>query len=306
MSLRVGLIGCGRWGRNILRDLRACGAKVLVATPSATDRDTALAAGATSADPDLADLPAVDGYVVATPSASHADIVERLLPTGRPIFVEKPMTVTAESAARLARLAGDRLYVMQKWRYHPAIERMRQEIAGKRLGQLHAIRIQRWGWGNPHADVNALWILMPHDLSIVLHWLGDLPPLHSVRRVVPGPIDAGLMVRLGDSDPVITIDMSTTAPQHRRSFLVVGSAGSIELRDADDREIHVRRGSPGSADAALDTIPVSNDMPLLLEIRAFLDHLKGAPPPMSSAREGQVIVERTAEIEAAANAAVIG
>lgn len=303
MTLRIALIGCGRWGRNILRDLKSCGAEVLVATPSADDRAAALAAGATIVHVDLADLPAADGYVVATPSTTHADIVQQLLPTGRPIFVEKPMTVTAESAARLARLGGDQIYVMQKWRYHPAIDRIRQEIDNGRLGELRAIRIQRWGWGNPHGDVNGLWILMPHDLSIVLHWLRHLPALHSVRRVVPGPIDAGLIVRLGDRAPLVTIDMSTTAPLHRRSFIVVGSAGSAELRDADDATVHLRLGPPGGNDAGTESIAVRRDMPLLLEIRAFIDHLNGGPPPMSSAEEGRIIVERTAEIEAAAKAA---
>jgi predicted dehydrogenase len=303
MSPRIGLIGCGRWGRNILRDLRLCGAEIQVASPSADDRAAALAAGASNACADLDELPPVNGYVVATPSATHAAVIERLLPSGRPIFVEKPMTVTVESAARLVRVGSDRLYVMQKWRYHPAIERIRQEIASGWLGHLRAIRIQRWGWGNPHGDVNALWILLPHDLSIVMHWLGHLPPLHSVSRTVPGPIDAGLIARLGDGDPLVTIDTSTAAPQHRRSFLVIGSAGSVELPDADHKEILVRRGSPGAANAARETIPVDQEMPLLLEIRAFLNHLSGGPPPMSSAREGLIIVERTAEIEAAANAA---
>lgn len=302
MALRVGLIGCGRWGRNILRDLRSCGADVLVATPSAADRMAALTAGAISACADLAEIPAAEGYIVATPSATHAEIVERLLPTGRPIYVEKPMTVSVGSADRLVRLGGDRIYVMQKWRYHPGIERMRCEFAAGQLGQLQAIRIQRWGWGNPHADVNALWILMPHDLSIVLHWLGRLPPLRLVQRVVPGPIDSGLIVQMGgEADPLVTIDMSTTAPQRRRAFAIIGSAGSAELRDADDDAIHVRRGPPGSVDAAIEAIPISRDMPLLLEIQAFLNHLCGAPPPMSSAQEGRIIVQRTAEIEAAAS-----
>lgn len=303
MTVRVALVGCGRWGRNILRDLRSCGAEVLVATPSAEDRAAALSLGASGAWTHAGDLPAADGYVVATPSATHADVVEHLLPTGRPIYVEKPMTISAESAARLARLGDDRLYVMHKWRYHPGVERIRQEIASGRLGRLRAVRLQRWGWGNPHADVNALWILMPHDLSIVLHWLGHLPPLRSVSRVVPGPIDAGLIVRLGGEEPIVTIDMSTTAPESRRCFAVVGSAGSVELRDADSPALCLRRGAPGSADAAVENIPVSREMPLLLEVRAFLGHLGGGPPPMSSAREGQIIVERTAEIEAAASVA---
>ncbi|MGH6830039.1 MAG: Gfo/Idh/MocA family protein, partial [Methylocella sp.] len=239
-----------------------------------------------------------------TPSSLHGAIIEALLPTNRPIFTEKPMTTDRASARRIAEEAGDRVFIMQKWRYHPGIERMRQEIAGGGVGDLLAIHIQRWGWGSPHADVNAIWILMPHDLSIVLHWLGDIPPLRLVRQTVRGPIDMGLIAQLGGSGgPPIIIDMSVAAPEHRRTFTIVGSNASMELRDSYDTAIRVRRGPPAAAEATAESIAIGQEMPLLLEIQAFLDHLNGGPPPMSSAREGQIIVERTAEIEAAAKTA---
>lgn len=301
---RIGLIGCGAWGRHILRDLKSCGAAVHVVAPSEPSRQTAVSLRADSVVTALAELPPVDGYVVAAPTSLHAEIIEALLPSGRPIFTEKPMTGDTDSARRIAEAAGDRVFVMQKWRYHPGIERMRQEIARGHVGDVLGIHIQRWGWGCPHTDVNAIWILMPHDLSIVLHWLGGIPPVRLVRPTVPGPIDLALIAQLGaPGGPPITIDMSIVAPEHRRTFTIVGSKASLELRDSYDTAIRVRRGAPGDLAAGTDSIEIGQDMPLLLEIKAFLAYLDGGPPPMSSAREGALIVERTAEIEAAAGAA---
>ncbi|HEY3149450.1 MAG TPA: Gfo/Idh/MocA family oxidoreductase [Dongiaceae bacterium] len=298
---RIGLIGCGAWGRHILRDLKSCGAVVHVVAPSDVSQQNAVAHRADSIVMTMADLPPVDGYVVAAPTSLHAGIIEALLPTGRPIFTEKPMTADPGSARRIAEAAGDRVFVMQKWRYHPGIERMRQEIANGNVGDVLAIHIQRWGWGNPHSDVNASWILMPHDLSIVLHWLGGIPPVRLVRPTVPGPIERALIACLGEpGGPPITIDMSSVAPEHRRTFTIVGSKASLELRDSYDTAIRVRRGAPGDPAATAESIEIGQDMPLLLELQAFLAHLDGGPPPMSSAREGLLIVERTAEIEAAA------
>lgn len=299
--IRIGLIGCGAWGRHILRDLKACGAVVHVVAPSEGSRRNAAAHHADSIVGDLAGLPAVDGYVVATPASLHAAVIEALLPTRRPIFTEKPMTADVASARRIADAAGERVFVMQKWRYHPGIERMRQELANGGLGDVVGIHIQRWGWGSSHRDVNAIWVLMPHDLSVVLHWLGDVPPVRFVRPTLAGPVDTGLIVQLGAAGGVpVTIDMSIAAPEHRRTFTIVGSKASLELRDSYDTGIRVRRGPPADPGAVAETIEIGQDMPLLLELQAFMQHLAGGPPPMTSAREGLLIVERTAEIEAAA------
>ena len=301
---RIGLVGCGAWGRHILRDLKQCGAIVHVVAPSQVSRRNAMAHGADSVVDQLSDLPPVDGYVVAAPTSLHAAIIEALLPSGRPIYTEKPLTADVASARRIVDSGADRVFVMQKWRYHPGIERMRQEIASGAIGEILGIHIQRWGWGCTHADVNAIWILFPHDLSVVLHWLGDIPPVRRALPGLPGPIDTAVIVQLGTAGgPPVTIDMSIAAPEHRRTFTLVGSAGSLELRDSYDTAIRVRRGAPGDPKAAAETIEIPSDLPLLLELQAFLAHLEGGPPPMTSAREGLLIVERTAEIEAAARRA---
>ena len=80
---------------------------------------------------------------------------------------------------------------------------------------------------------------------------------------------------------------------------IVGSKASLELRDSYDNKIRVRRGPPADIGAAEEAIEIGSDMPLLLELQAFLAHLRGGPPPMTSAREGMLIVERIAEIDAA-------
>jgi predicted dehydrogenase len=300
MSLSIGLIGCGKWGRHILRDLKLCGARVHVVARSAASRGNAAAHRPDSIVSEVSDLPPVDGYIIAVPSSLHAEIIEALLPSGQPIFTEKPLGIDPVQARRIVDKGGDRVFVMDKWRYHPGIEHMRQEIAAGGMGRLRAIRIQRWGWGRAHADVTAVWVLLPHDLSILLHWLGEVPPLHWVCRTVPEPVDGGLIAHLGGgAAPPITIDMSITAPDHRRTFTIIGTEATMELADSYDTAILVRRGEPAAADAAVERIEIGQDMPLLREIQAFLAHLEGGPPPMTPAREALLVVERCAEIEAA-------
>jgi predicted dehydrogenase len=138
----------------------------------------------------------------------------------------------------------------------------------------------------------------------VLHWLGNIPPVRVALPTLPGRIGTALVAHLGTAaGPPVTIDMSVAAPEHRRTFTVVGSAGSLALRDSYDTGIRVRRGAPADLEATTETIEIPSDMPLLLEVQAFLRHLDGGPPPMTSAAEGLLIVQRTAEIEAAVRSA---
>jgi predicted dehydrogenase len=173
----IALVGCGRWGAHILHDLVFLGCEVHVAANSTDSRERAAAGGAASFRERLEDLPTVGGAVVAVPTMWHADVIRRLAPRDIPIFVEKPMTPDAEEARRLAATLPGRLFVMDKWRYHPGIEALRDIARSGEMGRVIGLSTWRLDWGSPHADVDAVWILAPHDLSIALEILGTSPSL---------------------------------------------------------------------------------------------------------------------------------
>ncbi len=293
---RVGLVGCGRWGRNILRDLLELGAEVHVAAPSADNRDKALQLGAASAHGSASDLPAVDGYVVATPTVSHAEVVEPLLASGRPIFVEKPMTCDVASARRLAEAGAGRLFVMEKWRYHPGVQALAEIVRSGELGEILSVRCYRLGWGNPHDDVDAWWILMPHDLAIADHVLGRLPAAASVLLPSPTRPQLAVIATLSDGPgPSVTLELAATHPASRRATVVEGTLGSAQLADSYDDHVLVGRWNGGEASPP-ERRPIGQEMPLKAELQAFLGHLAGGPPPMVSAQVGLQAVETIAAL----------
>lgn len=300
MPARIGLIGCGRWGRLILRDLVTCGAEVCVVSPSPATHREALALGAASAQTAYAGLEKMDGLVVATPTGTHAAVLEELIQLGHPIFVEKPMTADVESARRLASIGEGRLFVMDKWRYHPVIQAMRDEIQAGRIGETLGIRTTRLGWGNPHRDVSALWILAPHDLAIALHLLGEIPPVRGAWPLAARKPELGFTAHLrGSRGAFVTLEVSAASPEYLRRCAVIGSRGTLELRGSYDDRLFFRDGAPGAAGAVERVATTSGKMPLLAELERFLAFLSGGPPPISSAAEGLLIVERLAAIEQA-------
>ena len=295
-GVSVGLVGCGGWGRHILRDLVSLGARVTVVLPTDRNRSAAIEGGAEAIVNAVGHLPDVDGIVVASPATTHATVVRALLPRGVPLYVEKPLTDDASAARELATAGAGRLFVMHKWRYHPGVEALAGITASGELGEVVGLRCTRIGWGNPHGDVDGVWMLAPHDISIGLEVLGHIPaPRCAVAERVRGTV-TGVVALLGDH-PWLAIDVSTAAGAQRREIRLIGSEGIATLADGYSDRIVVTRGEVHDrVTREDDTRPISTELPLLRELRAFLIHLAGGPPPKSSAAEGADEVQAIADI----------
>lgn len=294
----IGLVGFGRWGQHIFRDLVSLGVRVHVAVPSQESREAASRAGASGTCGAAAELPDLDGYVVAPTTIHHAETVEAIIGRGRPVFVEKPLTSDVAAAERIVEAAPERVFVMDKWRYHPGVEELARLARAGAFGAIRAIRTYRLGWGNPHRDVDAVWILLPHDLSIVLEILGRLPTpreAHAPRDIEPG---ADLRCLLADdAGPEVTCEVSALHPVTRRSVVVIGETGAGQLADSYDDEILLAGRVGGVEVTGQDRrVKVAAELPLLRELRAFVEHVGGGPPPRSSAREGLAVVRAIDEL----------
>lgn len=291
-SLTLALIGYGRWGRNILRDLVALGHRVIVATCRDEDRQAARDAGAWQVTASASPIADVDGAIVATPTASHAEVVDSLLDRVPAVFVEKPLTLDPRSARRLVERGTGRLFVMDKWRYHPAVEELARIARVGELGRPVALHTTRIDWGSPHQDVDPTWILTPHDLSIGLEILGFVPtPVAAHAERINGQV-VGLVGTLGNSPgPWQHVEVSTRSPVCRREVRLLCEGGSAALTGGLDDVVRIVR-----EDGSREDRPVSNEWPLRRELLAFTGFLNGGPPPRSSAAEGLAAVEAIAEL----------
>ena len=112
MPKHIGLIGCGHWGKYVLRDLLALGVDVSVIAPSLKTREFAIQQGAYAAYSDVTMLAEqVDGFVVTTPIVTHAHVIEQILRFEKPIFIEKPLTSDISFARKLAASPGKKIYL---------------------------------------------------------------------------------------------------------------------------------------------------------------------------------------------------
>ena len=270
---RVGLVGCGRWGAFVHRDLEALGAEVTVVDPAV---DGAL--------DDVDRLPAVDGVVVATPATTHAEVVGRLLDRSVPIFCEKPFTTDVAEARALVERAGDRIHLMHVWRYHPGVERLGELARSGALGAVRGVRSTRVNGPSPRLDTDPVWTLVPHDLTVAIEVLGHVPAPRAAQADIVDGRALGLWGLCG-ADPWLVVEASTRHVERRREIRVHGDDAVAVLAADDAASVRVERGSE------VEEHPVAREPALRRELAAFLGHLDGGPPPKSDAAEGLAVVE---------------
>ncbi len=251
--------------------------------------------GAAAIVADVGGLPELDAVVVATTTSTHAEVVEELLGRGIPVFCEKPLTADPDAATRLAAAAPDSLFVMDKWRYHPGVLELAAIARDRRLGAVAGISTTRLGWGIPHDDVDAVWVLAPHDLSIALEVLGSIPsPQSALGQVVGGRL-VRLAAHLDGSGWWHSFEVSAVSPVRERRVELHCADGVAVLAGAWDEHVSVFLGSaPEPEETRIET---PGELPLLAQLRAFVEHVRGGGlPPRSSAAEGAAIVSTLAEL----------
>ncbi len=280
----IGLIGCGNWGKNILRDLIRLNCDVHVIDIDAQARSRASKMGAREVHADIDDVPVRDGYVVAVPIPDLTKECARLLRYKKPVFSEKTLCLSLEDYNLLKDLGGsDYIFAMHKWHYHPGIEALRAIAQSGRIGAIEELYATRHAWVNDFHGGDVFWTQAVHDLTITKHILGYIPKKVKAIHVIKneGGLPISLTALLGDK-PTVVLSVSGRHCNKISGVSVHGNKGSAELYNAYDDHITVRdnRGE--------EKIPIDTTFPLYLELKEFVEYLHNGPAPrcnLQSAKE---------------------
>ncbi len=283
----VALVGCGAWGRNILRDLILLGHSVHVVDPDAAARSSALERGASHVYERLDDLPACSGYVVAAPIPDLTPVCARLLEHKKPVFSEKTLCMSMRDYEFLAGLEGsENVFVMHKWHYHPGIEALRAVVESGEIGELEEMSTTRHAWVNDWHGGDVFWTQAVHDLTIVKHILGHIPTEIRAINVIKDRdgLPVSVTAMLG-SKPAVNISVSGRHTSKKSGVSLHGQRGSAELCNAHDDHIKVRN-EKGEAKVAIDTT-----FPLYLELKEFTEYLAGGRKPRCNLEDAKEVTQ---------------
>jgi predicted dehydrogenase len=311
--IRVGVVGLGYWGPNLARNFAAIDGCDLSWLCDDSEQIRAKLADAfpgvrTCAEIDdlLAD-PELDAIVLATPVPTHADLAARVLEAGKHCFVEKPLATTVADAQRAvdaAERAERILMVGHLLEYHPAVTRLKQLLDAGELGSLYYVYGNRVNLGKLRAEENALWSLGAHDVSVVLHLIGEEPvecSAHGESYVRGGVQDVVFCYLRFPSGQVAHLHLSWLDPHKERRITVVGSKrmatfddmrteGKLTVYDKGFDEDASSWGEYITRAGESFSPRLANAEPLRLECQHFIDCIREGRTPRSDGHSGLRVV----------------
>ncbi len=316
--IRVGVIGCGYWGPNLIRNFCQMSDSEMI---MAADLDQARLDRMKSLYPtlqttrdykDIINSPEVDAVAIATPVSTHKKFAIEAMEQGKHIFVEKPMTsrvADAQAMLDLSKKQGVCLMVGHTFEYHFAVLKMKEIIDSGELGDIYYINSQRMNLGLFQQDINVVWDLAPHDISIILYLLGKEPEYVTTigtSHINPAIQDVATLTMVFNDNLIAFIQCSWLDPNKVRKMTIVGSKKMLVYDDieANNKIWLFDRGveAPFHYDTFAEfqyayrygdiTIPkLDNHEPLKIQLKHFIECIEQKKVPKTDGRNGLRVVK---------------
>jgi predicted dehydrogenase len=314
----IGVVGYGYWGPNLVRNFASSEVARVVGVSDLDPSKLALCKRhhpGVATTPDFRDLledSRIDAVAIATPVHSHYELALAALKAGKHVLVEKPLAQTVEQVLRLIDEAERRnltLMVDHTFLYTPAVQKIRQLIAEEALGDIYYYNSVRASLGLFQHDVNVIWDLAVHDLSIIQYILDEEPVAVSATgtcHVAGTPENMAHIALFFQSSCVAHISVNWLSPVKVRQTFVGGSRKMIVYDDVEPTEkikvydkgitvnglgenAHQLRIGYRAGDMWAPHLPTKEA--LQTEVEHFVDCLRSGKTPVSSARTGLRVVE---------------
>jgi UDP-2-acetamido-3-amino-2,3-dideoxy-glucuronate N-acetyltransferase len=302
-SPKVAVVGVGYWGKNLVRNFRALGALA-----GLCDTETSIEANYRREYEDikfyrefsavLSD-DSITAVTLATPAVAHYEMAKAALEAGKDVFVEKPLAVNVKHGEELVELAGRArriLMVGHILRYHPAVRKLQELIRDGVLGKINYVYSNRLNIGKIRAEENILWSFAPHDISVLLALLNEMPARVSscggayLNSEVP---DVTLSQFAFPSGVQAHIFVSWLHPFKEQRLVVVGSEKMAVFDDTAENKLVLyphrvewRNRVPTAIKAEGEVVPPDGGEPLRTECQHFLDCIDSRTAPITDGAEG--------------------
>lgn len=302
---QVMVVGAGAWGQNLIRNFHRLGALSGVVEPNSAIRQRLR-----KELPDIEILGSFEqalahrtaALVIATPASTHFDLGIRTLEAGKDVFIEKPMTMCTKDARKLVEYAEQTQRILMTGHlllYQSAVRWISDYLQSGEAGAVLHVHTMRAKLGTARSFENVWWSFAPHDISIILEFLGT-PNLESVtassstylQEGIPDSVHADLIFSHGQTAHVHT---SWYWPHNDRRTIIITSNKMITYNEVDQSiTIHDKRidGALNNIDEGERVITdIADTTPLEAECRHFLDCIKNRTRPKSDGRNGLAVVE---------------
>jgi len=289
-NYKVCVVGAGNWGRNHIRtlyELNALGGVVEKNKEAASAIRSAYSNCKLHSNLEGALNDNYDGFIVATPSASHFEIAKKIIESNKPLLVEKPLTLNLKDAVTLNNLAKQKnvnLMVGHLLLFHPAFKKITDLIKSGMLGEIQYIYSNRLNLGTFRSDENVFWSFAPHDISLFNYYF-KTRPVHVTSRGIDilqkGIHDTTITSFMYNNNRMGHIFVSWLHPFKEHRFVIVGSNGMVHFDDSPEnkpllyynKKVEYTGSIPNPKSGEIITIKYKNEFPLTNELKYFLSKL---------------------------------
>lgn len=303
MKKNIAVVGCGHWGKNLVRNFSDLGSLAAVCDPNAEVAqqyaDQYLVKNYSF--PEVLNDLSIEGVVLAVPAPLHASMAIQVMNAGKHAYVEKPLAMNNLEADRMIASAeenGVQLMVGHLLQYHPIFMALRTLVESGEMGALQYIYSNRLSFGKVRSEEDVIWSFAPHDISMILSLTGHEPD--SVRTeytsiLQPDIADAAIVHMAFKSGLKAHISVSWLHPYKEQKLVVVGKNAMAVFDDTKPwgeklaLYRHVVRSSeslPSLEKAEVEYVEVSQSEPLRNECQHFVDVVSGDVTPLTNGKEG--------------------
>jgi UDP-2-acetamido-3-amino-2,3-dideoxy-glucuronate N-acetyltransferase len=300
---RVGVVGCGYWGRNLVRNFNELGRLAAVCDvelPRLEEMQRKYCVRATSSMEELLAIPEVSAVAISAPAAQHFELAKRALLAGKDVFVEKPLALHIEEGEELVDLARKHsriLMVGHLLHYHPAVVELRRMLQEGELGKVEYISSSRLNLGKLRTEEDILWSFAPHDISAILYLLDEMPSSVAAQGAsyLNHPIsDVTLTILSFASGVKAHIFLSWLHPFKEQKLVIVGDRKMAVFDDTQPEQklvlyphrIDWVNRVPVARRAEGEVVPLGKDEPLRLECMHFLECVRDHKTPRTDGENG--------------------
>jgi predicted dehydrogenase len=308
MKKNIAVVGCGHWGKNLIRNFYELGALASICDPNIeiAEQYSKQYSVQNHLFSEIINGSNIEGVVLAVPAKHHAAMAIDAMKKGKHVFVEKPLAMNESEAKLMIQTAKEnkvRLMVGHLLHYHPVFKKIKDLVQSGEIGEINYIYSNRLSFGKVRTEEDIIWSFAPHDISMILSLANQEPEFitaHSAAMLQDNIADSAIIHITLKSGLKSHISVSWLHPYKEQKLVVTGKKAMLVFDDTKPwneklsiqrYQAEINQGSPNLKKDDLEFIKVTEDEPLKNECQHFINVVENNTEPLTNEHEGLKVLK---------------
>ncbi len=308
MKKNIAVVGCGHWGKNLVRNFYELGVLASICDPSVeiVEKYSKQYRVINNSFIEIINDPNIKGVVLAVPAKYHAAMAIDAMKQGKHVFVEKPLAMNEAEATSMIKTAEEnkvQLMVGHLLQYHPVFQKVKEMVLDGEIGEIDYIYSNRLSFGKVRTEEDVIWSFAPHDISMILSLANQEPEfitVHSTAILQDNIADTATIHMTFKSSLKSHISVSWLHPYKEQKLVVIGKKAMLVFDDTklwneklciQRYQAEINQGLPNLKKDDLEFIKVIEDEPLKNECQHFKDVVENNKKPLTDEHEGLKVLK---------------